>query len=83
MERHLREYRKAAGYTLEEVCSRVRCTPSYLSKLERGQRRLYADMLEDLALIYQTHPAKLVTFPGAAPGQCPCQAAPAEEVPDA
>lgn len=37
---HLRETRKAAGFTQEELAERLGQTQSFISKVERGERRL-------------------------------------------
>jgi transcriptional regulator with XRE-family HTH domain len=56
----LREFRIKRGYTLEELAELTRLSPSYLSRLESGTRRLNADVLHRLALVLSCHPGDLL-----------------------
>lgn len=56
----LRELRIQSGYTLEELAELTRLSPSYLSRLESGTRRLNADVLQRLALVLSCHPGDLL-----------------------
>ncbi|WP_085783343.1 helix-turn-helix domain-containing protein [Candidatus Nucleicultrix amoebiphila] len=56
----LRDFRIRRGYTLEELAELTRLSPSYLSRLESGTRRLNADVLHRLALVLSCHPGDLL-----------------------
>lgn len=56
----LREFRIKRGFTLEELAELTRLSPSYLSRLESGTRRLNADVLHRLALVLSCHPGDLL-----------------------
>lgn len=56
----LRELRLQRGYTLEELAELTKLSPSYLSRLESGTRRLNADILQRLAHILSCHPGDLL-----------------------
>lgn len=56
----LRELRLQRGYTLEELAELTRLSPSYLSRLESGTRRLNADILQRIALVLSCHPGDLL-----------------------
>ncbi|MFN7710676.1 MAG: helix-turn-helix domain-containing protein [Holosporales bacterium] len=56
----LRELRLQRGFTLEELASMTELSPSYLSRLESGTRRLNADILQRLADILACHPGDLL-----------------------
>jgi transcriptional regulator with XRE-family HTH domain len=45
----VREWRQRRHLTIEELARRSRTTPSQISKLERGERRLTVDWMERLA----------------------------------
>lgn len=50
--RRIGEARQAAGLTQQEVASSVRLTPSVVSKIERGERRLDPVELARFARLY-------------------------------
>lgn len=56
----LREFRLQRGYTLEELAELTRLSPSYLSRLESGSRRLNADILNRIAFVLSCHPGDLL-----------------------
>lgn len=56
----LRELRLQRGYTLEELAELTKLSPSYLSRLESGTRRLNADILQRLAHVLSCHPGDLL-----------------------
>ncbi len=56
----LRELRLQRGFTLEELAGLTELSPSYLSRLESGTRRLNADILQRLADILACHPGDLL-----------------------
>lgn len=56
----LRDLRLQRGYTLEELADLTKLSPSYLSRLESGTRRLNADILQRLAHILSCHPGDLL-----------------------
>lgn len=56
----LRDLRLQRGYTLEELANLTELSPSYLSRLESGTRRLNADILQRLAHILSCHPGDLL-----------------------
>lgn len=56
----LRELRLQRGYTLEELAELTRLSPSYLSRLESGSRRLNADILNRIAFVLSCHPGDLL-----------------------
>ena len=56
----LRELRLQRGYTLEELAELTRLSPSYLSRLESGSRRLNTDILNRIAFVLSCHPGDLL-----------------------
>ncbi len=56
----LRELRLLRGYTLEELAELTELSPSYLSRLESGSRRLNADILQRISAILSCHPGELL-----------------------
>jgi transcriptional regulator with XRE-family HTH domain len=56
----LRDLRLQRGYTLEELADLTKLSPSYLSRLESGTRRLNADILQRLAHVLSCHPGDLL-----------------------
>lgn len=58
----LRELRIRAGFTLEELAESIKMSPSYLSRLESGSRRLNADIIERLAHALSCNPAELLPY---------------------
>lgn len=62
----LREWRKAAGLSLEELAHRVGSTTATLSRYERGQRSLTVDLLVQLAPQLGCKPADLLPDPESA-----------------
>jgi transcriptional regulator with XRE-family HTH domain len=56
----LRDLRLQRGYTLEELAELTKLSPSYLSRLESGSRRLNADILQRIALVLSCHPGDLL-----------------------
>lgn len=58
----LRDLRIRAGYTLEELAHITDLSPSYLSRLESGSRRLNADILQGLSLALGCNPADLLPY---------------------
>lgn len=56
----LRELRLKRGFTLEELAELTALSPSYLSRLESGSRRLNADILQRIATILACHPGDLL-----------------------
>ena len=59
----LREWRKAAGLSLEELAHRVGSTTATLSRYERGQRSMTLDLLVQLAPHLGCKPADLLPDP--------------------
>ncbi len=57
----LRDLRLKLGCTLEELAKRTKMSPSYLSRLESGSRRLNEDLLESLSNALECDPAELLT----------------------
>jgi transcriptional regulator with XRE-family HTH domain len=57
----LRDLRLQRGFTLEELANLTTLSPSYLSRLESGSRRLNADILQRLASVLSCHPGDLLT----------------------
>jgi transcriptional regulator with XRE-family HTH domain len=57
----LRDLRLQRGFTLEELANLTKLSPSYLSRLESGTRRLNADILQRLANILSCHPGDLLS----------------------
>lgn len=57
----LRDLRLQRGFTLEELANVTKLSPSYLSRLESGSRRLNADILQRLANILSCHPGDLLS----------------------
>lgn len=58
----LRDLRVDKGYTLEELAAATGLSPSYLSRLESGSRRLNADIIQKLSDILKCSPADLLPF---------------------
>lgn len=56
----LRDLRLKRGFTLEELAELTQLSPSYLSRLESGSRRLNADILQRIATILGCHPGDLL-----------------------
>lgn len=56
----LRELRIRAGMTLEELAIEINSSPSYLSRLESGARRLNADTIDRLSKVLLCSPAELL-----------------------
>jgi transcriptional regulator with XRE-family HTH domain len=56
----LRDYRIRAGYTLKELADVIQMSPSYLSRIEGGSRRLNSDILETLSQALSCRPADLL-----------------------
>jgi transcriptional regulator with XRE-family HTH domain len=59
----IREWRKAAGLSLEELAHRVGSTNPTLSRYERGERSLTVDLLLQLAPHLKCRPADLLPDP--------------------
>jgi transcriptional regulator with XRE-family HTH domain len=59
----LREWRRAAGLTLEQAAERLGTTNQSLSRKERGERSVTVDELAQIAPVYQCKPADLVPDP--------------------
>ncbi|MBL9029786.1 MAG: helix-turn-helix transcriptional regulator [Caedimonas sp.] len=57
----LRDLRLQRGFTLEELANLTKLSPSYLSRLESGTRRLNADILQRLAHVLSCHPGDLLS----------------------
>lgn len=60
----LREIRLVRGLTLEELADQTDLSPSYLSRLESGSRRLNADIMNKLANALGCHPGDLLPLGG-------------------
>ncbi|USO01650.1 MAG: helix-turn-helix transcriptional regulator [Alphaproteobacteria bacterium] len=58
----LRDLRVNKAYTLEELALATGLSPSYLSRLESGSRRLNADIIQKLSTILECAPADLLPF---------------------
>jgi transcriptional regulator with XRE-family HTH domain len=58
--KRIRALRVAQGWSLEELATRARVSPSSLSRIETGQRRLALDQLVDLARALDTSLDQLV-----------------------
>ena len=58
----LREIRIRSGCTLEELSEVTKMSPSYLSRLESGSRRLNADIIQRLSLALGCNPAELLPY---------------------
>ena len=58
--KRIRALRLAQGWSLEELATRARLSPSSLSRIETGQRRLALDQLVDLARALDTSLDQLV-----------------------
>lgn len=56
----LRELRLRAGCTLEDLAAVTKLSPSYLSRLESGSRRLNADIIQRLSVALSCNPAELL-----------------------
>lgn len=65
----LREWRKAAGLSLEELAFRVGSTTATLSRYERGQRSMTVDLLVQLAPQLGCRPADLLPDPESVLGE--------------
>lgn len=58
----LRELRIQAGFTLEDLAETTQLSPSYLSRLESGSRRLNADIMHRLAIALNCNPGELLPY---------------------
>lgn len=58
--KRIRALRLAQGWSLEELATRAKLSPSSLSRIETGQRRLALDQLVDLARALDTSLDQLV-----------------------
>lgn len=58
--KRIRALRVAQGWSLDELAARARLSPSSLSRIETGQRRLALDQLVDLARALDTSLDQLV-----------------------
>lgn len=58
--KRIRALRVAQGWSLEELAARAKLSPSSLSRIETGQRRLALDQLVDLARALDTSLDQLV-----------------------
>lgn len=58
----MRDLRLARGFTLEELAELTGLSPSYLSRLESGSRRLNADILQKLSNILGCNPGELLPY---------------------
>ncbi|MDH6233791.1 transcriptional regulator with XRE-family HTH domain [Mesorhizobium soli] len=56
----LRDFRKKSGMTLEAAADRVGLSPSFLSRLEKGERQPSVGVLLELARVYRTSIGELV-----------------------
>ena len=56
----LKILRKTRGYTLEKLSQLTGISPSYLSRLEAGDRRLNTDLIQRLAQVFDCSPAALL-----------------------
>lgn len=56
----LRDLRIQASLTLEELAEITQMSPSYLSRLESGSRRLNADIIQRLAVALSCNPGELL-----------------------
>ena len=63
---HLKTLRRARGFTLEILSELTGISPSYLSRLEGGARRLNTDLLERLSTVLGCQPGDLLN-PTSAP----------------
>ena len=61
--RRVREFRKAAGLTQEQLSEKVDIAPQYLSRLETGRRTPSLDTIVALAEALDTTPAALIAEP--------------------
>lgn len=57
---HIREWRKHRGLTQEQLAERIGITRSYLTKIERGDRRYDQPFLEAAADALRCEPADLI-----------------------
>lgn len=60
----LRELRLLRGFTLEELADKTQMSPSYLSRLESGSRRLNVDIINKLSGALNCHPSDLLPCDG-------------------
>ena len=58
----LRDLRLKSSFTLEELAELTEMSPSYLSRLESGTRRLNADILQRLSIALSCNPAELLPY---------------------
>lgn len=56
----LRALRKARGFTLEQLAELTTISPSYLSRLEAGDRRLNTDLIHKLSSALQCSPSAIL-----------------------
>jgi transcriptional regulator with XRE-family HTH domain len=62
-----REWRKKKGWTLEKAAANMGMAVSYLSDLEKGNRRWNQDHLDTMALAYGMDPEDLFWDPAGSP----------------
>lgn len=60
----LRALRKAKGFTLEKLAELTMISPSYLSRLEAGDRRLNTDLIHKLSSVLHCSPAEILKDEG-------------------
>ena len=60
---NIRKMRLARGLSLEEVAARIFKSKSTVSKYERGTIAIDIATLEDLAEVFDVHPAQLLMTP--------------------
>lgn len=58
----MRDLRLSRGFTLEELAELTGLSPSYLSRLESGSRRLNADIMQKLSSILGCNPGELLPY---------------------
>lgn len=61
---NLRTLRKTKGFTLEHLSQLAAISPSYLSRLEAGDRRLNTDLIQKLSSVLHCPPAQLLQGEG-------------------
>jgi transcriptional regulator with XRE-family HTH domain len=55
----MKQARKDAGYTQEEVCEELGITQGALSQIENGQKLFSQQRLEDVCNLYGVHPSEI------------------------
>jgi len=65
----LHELRLKQRLTLEELADQTDLSPSYLSRLENGNRRLNADIMQKLATALSCHPGELLPYNASLPSE--------------